>query len=72
MLKAADLLNELLALPGAQENLVPDPHLAALTLRAWAHAVFRGWGFLRWINPLARLLPFQRLDARRPSVGGLG
>ena len=41
----ADLLNEFLALAGVQANLVPDRHLAAPTLRAWAHAVFHGWGF---------------------------
>jgi uncharacterized protein len=28
----ADLLNELLALPGVHANLVPDAHLAALAL----------------------------------------
>jgi hypothetical protein len=54
----ADLLNELLALPGVQANLMPDAHLAALALE---HGLtlystdgdFARFPALRWINPLA-------------------
>jgi len=54
----ADLLNELLALPGVQGNLVPDAHLAALAL---GHGLtlcstdgdFARFPTLRWQNPIA-------------------
>ncbi len=54
----ADLLGELLALPGVHGNLIPDAHLAALAVE---HGLtlcstdgdfgrFRG---LRWLNPIS-------------------
>src|SRR5664280_1531102 len=54
----ADLLNELLALPGVHGNLVPDAHLAALAL---GHGLtlcstdgdFARFPILRWQNPIA-------------------
>jgi toxin-antitoxin system PIN domain toxin len=54
----ADLLNELLALPGVHGNLVPDAHLAALAL---GHGLtlcstdgdFARFPTLRWQNPIA-------------------
>ena len=54
----ADLLDEFLALPGVQANLVPDAHLAALALE---HGLtlystdgdFARFPALRWINPLS-------------------
>ena len=54
----ADLLNELLALPGVHGNLAPDAHLAALAL---AHGLtlcstdgdFARFPTLRWQNPIA-------------------
>jgi len=54
----ANLLNELLALPGVHGNLVPDAHLAALAL---AHGLtlcstdgdFARFPTLRWQNPIA-------------------
>jgi uncharacterized protein len=54
----ADLLDELLALPGVHANLVPDAHLAALALE---HGLtlystdgdFARFPVLRWINPLS-------------------
>lgn len=53
----ADLLDELLALPGLHGNLVPDAHLAALALE---HGLtlystdgdFARFSKLRWSNPL--------------------
>jgi hypothetical protein len=55
----ADLLDELLALPGVHANLVPDAHLAALALE---HGLtlystdgdFARFPTLRWSNPFAR------------------
>jgi predicted nucleic acid-binding protein len=54
----ADLLNELLALPGVHANLVPDAHLAALALEhgltlCSTDGDFARFPGLRWINPLA-------------------
>jgi predicted nucleic acid-binding protein len=54
----ADLLNELLALPGVHANLVPDAHLAALALEhgltlCSTDGDFARFPALRWINPLA-------------------
>jgi len=54
----ADLLDELLALPGVHANLVPDAHLAALALE---HGLtlystdgdFARFPVLRWINPVS-------------------
>ena len=54
----ADLLDELLALPGVHANLLPDPHLAAL---ATEHGLtlcstdgdFARFPSLRFLNPLA-------------------
>jgi len=53
----ADLLNELLALPGVHANLVPDAHLAALALEhgltlCSTDGDFARFPALRWINPL--------------------
>lgn len=53
----AELLSELLALPGIQANLVPDAHLAALAME---HGLtlystdgdFARFPRLRWMNPL--------------------
>ena len=54
----ADLLNELLALPGVHANLVPDAHLAALALEhglmlCSTDGDFAQFPALRWLNPLA-------------------
>ena len=54
----AEILGELLALPGIQANLVPDAHLAALAME---HGLilystdgdFARFPRLRWTNPLA-------------------
>lgn len=53
----AEILGSLLALPGVQANLVPDAHLAALTME---HGLtlystdgdFARFAGLRWVNPL--------------------
>jgi uncharacterized protein len=53
----AEILGELLALPGIQANLVPDAHLAALAIE---HGLtlystdgdFARFPRLRWTNPL--------------------
>jgi predicted nucleic acid-binding protein len=54
----ADLLSELLALPGVNANLVPDAHLAALALEhgltlCSTDGDFARFPALRWWNPLA-------------------
>ena len=54
----ADLLSELLALPGVNANLVPDAHLAALALEhgltlCSTDGDFARFPALRWRNPLA-------------------
>ena len=54
----ADLLSELLALPGVYANLVPDAHLAALALEhgltlCSTDGDFARFPVLRWLNPLA-------------------
>jgi len=54
----ADLLDELLALPGVHANLVPDAHLAALALEhglalCSTDGDFARFPSLRWLNPLA-------------------
>ena len=54
----ADLLDELLALPGVHANLVPDAHLAALALEhgltlCSTDGDFARFPVLRWQNPLA-------------------
>jgi toxin-antitoxin system PIN domain toxin len=54
----AELLNELLALPGVHANLVPDAHLAALALEhgltlCSTDGDFARFPTLRWLNPLA-------------------
>jgi uncharacterized protein len=54
----ADLLDELLALPGVHANLVPDAHLAALALEhgltlCSTDGDFARFSALRWLNPLA-------------------
>jgi len=54
----ADLLDQLLALPGLHANLVPDAHMAALALE---HGLtlystdgdFARFPMLRWSNPLS-------------------
>ena len=54
----AEILGGLLALPGVQANLVPDAHLAALTME---HGLtlystdgdFARFAGLRWVNPLS-------------------
>jgi uncharacterized protein len=54
----ADLLDQLLVLPGVHANLVPDAHLAALAME---HGLtlystdgdFARFPELRWINPLS-------------------
>ncbi len=56
----ADLLNELLALPGVHANLVPDAHLAALALEhglslCSTDGDFARFPSLRWLNPLAHI-----------------
>ncbi len=53
----AEILGSLLVLPGVQANLVPDAHLAALTME---HGLtlystdgdFARFAGLRWVNPL--------------------
>lgn len=54
----ADLLDELLALPGVHANLVPDAHLAALSLEhgltlCSTDGDFARFPSLRLLNPLA-------------------
>jgi toxin-antitoxin system PIN domain toxin len=54
----ADLLSELLVLPGVHANLVPDAHLAALALEhgltlCSTDGDFARFSALRWLNPLA-------------------
>ena len=54
----AELLNELLAMPGVHANLVPDAHLAALALEhgltlCSTDGDFARFSALRWLNPLA-------------------
>jgi hypothetical protein len=54
----ANLLNDLLALPGVHANLVPDAHLAALALEhgltmCSTDGNFARFPALRWLNPLA-------------------
>jgi toxin-antitoxin system PIN domain toxin len=54
----ADLLNELLTLPGVHGNLVPDAHLAALALEhgltlCSTDGDFARFPKLRWQNPIA-------------------
>jgi toxin-antitoxin system PIN domain toxin len=54
----ADLLDELLALPGTHANLVPDAHLAPLALEhgltlCSSDGDFAQFPKLRWLNPLA-------------------
>jgi toxin-antitoxin system PIN domain toxin len=54
----ADLLNDLLVLPGVNANLVPDAHLAALALEhgltlCSTDGDFARFPALRWLNPLA-------------------
>jgi toxin-antitoxin system PIN domain toxin len=54
----ADLLSELLVLPGVNANLVPDAHLAALALEhgltlCSTDGDFARFPTLRWLNPLA-------------------
>ena len=54
----ADLLNELLTLPGVHGNLVPDAHLAALALEhgltlCSTDGDFARFPILRWQNPIA-------------------
>jgi len=63
----ANLLNELLALPGVHANLVPDAHLAALALEAWAYAVFDRWGF-RAISCVALAKPAYPVSWPKKSV----
>ncbi len=58
MERHADLLDELLALPGVHANLVPDAHLAALALEhgltlCSTDGDFARFPSLRWLNPLA-------------------
>jgi toxin-antitoxin system PIN domain toxin len=53
----ADILGELLAVAGIHANLVPDAHLAALTLEhgLTLHSTdgdFARFPHLRWVNPL--------------------
>jgi uncharacterized protein len=55
----ANLLNELLALPGLNANLVPDAHLAALAIEhgltlCSSDGDFARFQELRWQNPLAK------------------
>jgi hypothetical protein len=54
----ADLLEDLLALPGVHGNLTPDAHLAALALEhgltlCSTDGDFARFPALRWINPLS-------------------
>ena len=53
----AELLGELLALPGVHANLVPDAHLAALAIEhgltlCSTDGDFARFPGLRWLNPL--------------------
>jgi len=61
----AELLGELLALPGVHANLVPDAHLAALAIEhgltlCSADTDFARFPRLRWTNPLAPDPPGRR------------
>lgn len=54
----AELLGELLALPGVHGNLVPDAHLAALAVEhgltlCSTDGDFARFRALRWLNPIA-------------------
>ena len=54
----AELLDELLALPGIHANLVPDAHLAAMALEhgltlCSSDGDFARFPKLHWLNPLA-------------------
>ena len=54
----ADVLGNLLALPGVHGNLVPDAHLAALAIEhgltlCSTDGDFARFPGLRWLNPLA-------------------
>lgn len=54
----AELLGELLSVPGVHANLVPDAHLAALALEhgltvCSTDGDFARFPRLRWLNPLA-------------------
>ena len=54
----AEVLGELLAIPGVHGNLVPDTHLAALAMEhglmlCSADSDFARFPALRWLNPLA-------------------
>lgn len=54
----AELLSELLTLPGIQANLVPDAHLAALAMEhglilCSTDGDFARFPLLRWMNPLS-------------------
>jgi toxin-antitoxin system PIN domain toxin len=53
----AELLGQLLAMPGVQANLVPDAHLAALAIEhglmlCSTDSDFARFPGLRWLNPL--------------------
>jgi toxin-antitoxin system PIN domain toxin len=53
----AELLGELLAVPGVQANLVPDAHLAVLAIEhglvlCSTDSDFARFPLLRWTNPL--------------------
>jgi uncharacterized protein len=53
----AELLGQLLAIPGVQANLVPDAHLAALAIEhglmlCSTDGDFARFPGLRWLNPL--------------------
>ena len=55
----AEVLGNLLALPGVHGNLAPDAHLAALAIEhgltlCSADGDFARFPGLRWLNPLAR------------------
>lgn len=55
----AEVLGQLLALPGVQGNLVPDAHLAALAIEhgltlCSTDGDFARFPGLRWSNPLAK------------------
>jgi toxin-antitoxin system PIN domain toxin len=55
----ADVLGELLALPGMHSNLVPDAHLAALAIEhgltlCSTDGDFARFPKLKWQNPIAR------------------
>lgn len=54
----ADLLNELLVLPGMHANLIPDAHLAVLALEhgltlCSTDGDFARFPSLRWLDPIA-------------------